>query len=229
MRGFLITASICLVASYLGLAEGQAQLTTSDISLKISRRTVTFGEGLVLEGRIQAPRDLCFSSTEVVIVQDLADDRAYDWREVARVRTNDSGKYRTTLMPEGTVAYRAEIAEPPAGCGSGMSRRRVVRVRLHVSLRPNDNQIEKSSSVELRTRVSPTCFSKSARLTFNLYRFSQGEFTKVDSARPNRRCIGVFERKLNRQTVFQVRVPEAVSLAYVYSPGRSPQKVVGVE
>ena len=201
-------------------------LATREVTLSTSKSPVTYGSGFVLRGKVtsDAPQPApCVADIEVSIVRNQYDDTPYDWTEVARVRTSDTGRFRLPLMSENSANYRAEVADP-AGCGADRSKRVVVRSRLRLTLSPTTTTVRKGGVAKLVAKVQPRCEDR-----VFLQKLVDGKFERVATRQPNQFCVAVFRRRVSSDAVYRAAHPGVGSVAFFYLGNRSGLSAVSVK
>lgn len=214
------------VLSVLGAAPAPAVVTTSrDVTLATSKDPVVYGSGFILTGRVTTSdgSEACRDGVEVVIIRDFYDDHPYDWAEVVRVTTDDTGRFRAALMAENSAMYRARIPAGTTPCEAARSSRVRVRSRVSLTLGPTTATVQRGERVRLRASAFPRCDS-----VIYLEKLVDGRFVRVASAEPNERCVATFRRRMHHDSVFRAHHPEVAAPGFFYLGNRSSLTAVTV-
>lgn len=231
MRGGRLPAVAAVVALLMiagGMPAVSAAPTQREITLSASRNRVTHGGGFVLTGRVTAAKPRagdCISGVEVSILRDEFNDIVGNWVEVVRVTTNGRGQFRAGLRAGNSANYRAAVADLPTGCGAARSDRVAVQSRLRLTLRPTATSVAAGDMAELVVKVRPRCLEDTKVV---LQQLVDGEFVRVAAKTADAGCSAVFTRRIDADSVFRARHPEAASVAFVYLGNRSALAAVSV-
>lgn len=223
MKRRLVAVSSILALTLVPVPTSSGALGEQELTLSRSRRVVTYGEGVLLSGRLSSGETPgCVAGVEVSIQDDGWDDSPYNWFEIATVTTDRDGRYWLPFMPYNSANYRAEVQDPPAGCTPVRSNRVTVRVKLQVKLKPATATVRRGDVVKLVVKVRPLCEK------VVLAKLVDGRFKRVASKTANQWCTAVFKRRLRKDNVFRAWHPHVAAPGGYYLGNRSSLSAISV-